>query len=98
MRAAPPEATAELSRLPNETVAERAAARMAQAPGMSALRREKVEHVFGTLKQWSHSDFLMRGLERVRAECSLSALAYNLRRALNLKSVRALLGALPAAA
>jgi hypothetical protein len=28
--------------------------------------------------------FLMRGLEKVRAEFSLTALAYNLRRALNL--------------
>lgn len=87
-----------IMRLPNEAVVERAAARMKERPAISARRREVVEHVFGTLKQWSHGDFLTRGLERVRAELSLSALAYNLRRALNLKPMSELLGALPKAA
>lgn len=85
-------------RLPNEAVLERAAARMAGRAGISARRRELVEHVFGTLKQWGHGDFLTRGLERVRGEFSLSALAYNLRRVLNLKPMSKLLGALPKAA
>lgn len=42
--------------------------------------------------------FLTRGLERVRGEFSLSALAYNLRRVLNLKPMSELLSALPKAA
>ena len=37
--------------------------------------------------------FLMRGLEKVRAEFSLTALAYNLRRALNILSVEVLTAA-----
>ena len=37
--------------------------------------------------------FLMRGLEKVRAEFSLTALAYNLRRAINLVGVSGLLKA-----
>jgi transposase len=82
-------------RLPNEAVLERAAARMARRAGISARRREVVEHVFGTLKQWGHGDFLTRGLEKVRGEFSLSALAYNLKRVLKLKTFGELLGALP---
>ena len=43
-------------------------------------RRATVEHPFGTIKQWMYQGaFLMRGLEKVRAEFSLTALAYNLR-------------------
>jgi len=37
--------------------------------------------------------FLMKGLENVRAEFSLTALAYNLRRALNLLGVRTMIAA-----
>ena len=58
-------------------------------------RQSIVEHPFGTLKHWwGHSHFLMRGLKKVRGEFSLSALAYNLRRVLNILGVRALLKAL----
>lgn len=85
-------------RLPNEAVLERAAARMAGRTDMSSRRREVVEHVFGTLKQWGHGDFLMRGLEKVSGEFHLSTLAYNLKRVLKLKSFGDLLGALPKAA
>jgi hypothetical protein len=40
--------------------------------------------------------FLMRGLEKVRAEFSLTALAYNLRRALNIIGFDGLMAALVA--
>ena len=40
--------------------------------------------------------FLMRGLENVRAEFSLTALAYNVRRALNILGVEALTAAVAA--
>jgi hypothetical protein len=40
--------------------------------------------------------FLMRGLEKVRAEFSLTALVYNLRRALNILGVDRLLAAVTA--
>ena len=39
--------------------------------------------------------FLMRGLEKVRGEFSLTALAYNLRRVLNLVELPKLIAALP---
>ena len=55
--------------------------RLAKRPEVLDCRRETVEHPFGTIKQWTNQGaFLMRGLEKVRAEFSLTALAYNLRR------------------
>jgi hypothetical protein len=60
-------------------------ARLTKHPEVLDRRRETVEHPFGTIKQWMNQGaFLMRGLEKVRAEFSLTALAYNLRRVLNL--------------
>jgi hypothetical protein len=40
--------------------------------------------------------FLMRGLEKVRGEFSLTALAYNLGRVLNIVELPKLIAALPA--
>jgi len=74
-----------VSRLENEAVLDRMQARLAKHPGVLDRRRETVEHPFGTIKQWmGQGAFLMRGLEKVRAEFSLTALAYNLRRVLNI--------------
>lgn len=87
-----------ISRLANEAVVERQAARVAAHPEIVAARKTIVEHVFGTLRLGGHDEFLCRGLEMVRAELSLSALGYNLRRALNLLRVETLLAALPARA
>ncbi len=83
-----------LSRLEDEAVVERQAERLRAKPQMMARRRAIVEHPFGTMRLWGHDQFLCRGLQMVRAEFSLTALAYNLRRALNVKGVAALLKAL----
>jgi IS5 family transposase len=83
-----------VSRLENEAVLDRVAARLAKRPGVLDRRRETVEHPFGTTKQWMNQGaFLMRGLEKVRAEFSLTALAYNLRRVLNLVGFAELMAA-----
>ena len=58
-------------------------AELAQRPDMAVLRRQSVEHVFGTLKESGHGSFLMKGLEKARAEFSLRALACSMRRALS---------------
>jgi len=77
-----------------ETVAA-ARQRLRGRPGILGQRKGLVEHPFGTLKFWmGYRAFLTRGLEMVRAEFSLSCLAYNLRRALNLLGVPALLDAM----
>jgi hypothetical protein len=55
-------------------------------------RREIVEHPFGSIKQWMNQGaFLMRGLEKVRAEFSLTALAYNMTRVLSIVGIERLL-------
>ena len=80
-----------LSRVPNEAVVERQAQRVAAKPELVRERKTIVEHVFGTLRLWGHDTFLCRGLEMVRAEFTLSALAYNLRRALTVKGTEKIL-------
>ena len=83
-----------LSRMENEAVLDRMQARLAQRPQVLAQRRETVEHPFGTIKQWMNQGaFLMRGLEKVRGEFSLTALAYALRRVLNLTTFAELMAA-----
>jgi IS5 family transposase len=86
-----------VSRLENEAVLDRMQARLAKRPDILDRRRETVEHPFGTIKQrMNQGAFLMRGLEKVRAEFSLTALAYNLRRVLNLIGSTELMAALAA--
>jgi hypothetical protein len=66
-------------------------------PGVLDRRRETVEHPFGSIKQWMNQGaFLMRGLEKVRGEFSLTALAYNLRRVLNIAGFPELMAAVAA--
>jgi hypothetical protein len=86
-----------VSRLENEAVLDRMQARIAQHPNILDQRRETVEHPFGRIKQWMNQGaFLMRGLEKVRAEFSLTALAHNLRRVLNIVGLPKLIAALQA--
>lgn len=82
-----------INRSVHEEAVERAAQRLAERPHMMHLRRRSVEHVFGTLRMWGHDSFLTKGLPNVRAEFSLSALAYNLRRVLNLLPLQQLIQA-----
>jgi len=83
-----------VSRLENEAVLDRMAARLKARPDILDRRRESVEHPFGSIKQWmGQGAFLMKGLENVRAEFSLTALAYNVRRVINILGVSAMLAA-----
>lgn len=83
-----------IARLPNESVMEANAQRVRAHPQIVVERKIIIEHVFGTLRNWGHDEFLMRGLQKVRAEFNLSALVYNLRRVLNLLPMEKLLQAL----
>jgi hypothetical protein len=83
-----------VSRLENEAVLDRMAARLKARPEILDRRREIVEHPFGSIKQWMNQGaFLMRGLDNVRAEFSLTALVYNLRRALNILGAETMMAA-----
>ena len=56
------------------------------------LRKQLVEHPFGTIKHWmGATHFSMRGLPKVQAEMSLHVLSYNLRRAISILGVEAIL-------
>lgn len=69
-----------------------AAARAKLHPEIYGQRKALVEHPFGTLKfWWCQGTFLLRGLHKVNAEVQLSALAYNLRRVLNILGAKRLL-------
>jgi transposase len=71
--------------------------RLDGAPEAMRLRRQTVEHVFGTLKAWmGSSHFLTRTLPRVRTEMSLQVLAYNLKRAVKILGARPLIAAMRA--
>lgn len=83
-----------VTRYEDEAVLERMAKRLAAKPDIVNDRRETVEHPFGSIKQWMNQGaFLMCRLENVRAEFSLTALAYNIRRAIALIGVPLLIEA-----
>ena len=64
-------------------------------PEVRKQRKPVVEHPLGTMKRgWEAGYFLMRGLETVRTEFSLTVLASNLRRVVNLIEMPRLLAAL----
>ena len=55
--------------------------RLDQAPDAMRIRRQTVEHPFGTIKSWMGvAHFLTKTLPNVRTEMSLHVLAYNLKR------------------
>jgi hypothetical protein len=59
------------------------------------VRRQTVEHPFGTLKAWmGATHFLTRTLAKVRTEMSLHVLAYNLKRMVTIFGVGPLIAAI----
>lgn len=84
-----------ITRCSEENAIDRMATRMKQHPEIMKKRKQIVEHPFGTIKFWNHQDaFLMKGLEKVRAEFSLSTLAYNMKRVINIVGVEKMIEAL----
>ena len=68
-----------ISRWEHEAVTDAAEARLERAPEVMQVRRQTVEHPFGTLKAWmGRTPLLCKTLPRVRTEMSLSVLAYNI--------------------
>ena len=68
--------------------------RLDREPHAMRVRRQTVEHVFGTLKAWmGATHFKTRRLPNVAAEMSLQVLAYNLKRTIALVGVRPLMAA-----
>ena len=83
-----------ITREDNEALMEAMAGRMKAQPEKFKLRKTLAEHPFGTIKRWmGYTYFLMKGLAKVRCEWSLTTLAYNLKRVLNLVSFEKLMAA-----
>ncbi|HUA80193.1 MAG TPA: transposase, partial [Dyella sp.] len=86
-----------IRRWEHEAVLDTMQRRLDRYPDAMRVRRQTVEHVFGTLKAWMGSThFLMRTLPMVATEMSLHVLAYNMKRVMNIIGVRALMQAIVA--
>jgi hypothetical protein len=71
--------------------------RLDHAPDMMRIRRQTVEHPFGTIKAWmGATHFLTRTIARVSTEMSLHVLAYNMKRVIKLLGSARLIQALQA--
>jgi Transposase DDE domain len=69
--------------------------RLDHMPDAMSIRRQTVEHPFGTLKLWMGSThFLTKTLGKVRTEMSLHVLAYNMKRMIQILGVGPLMEAI----
>lgn len=86
-----------ISRWEHEAILETMQDWLDRTPNAMRLRRQTVEHVFGTLKAWmGATHFLMKRLPNVTTEMSLHGLAYDLKRAIQIFGVKPLLTAMTA--
>ena len=66
--------------------------RLRKNKGIIKARKGIIEHVFGTIKHsMGLKHFLMKGKEKVSCEMGFTALAYNIRRAINILGVKKLI-------
>ena len=86
-----------VKRWEHEGVLDKMQSRLDRMPEAMTIRRQTVEHTFGTLKAWMGSThFLSKTLKNVRTEMSLQVLAYNIKRMINIFGVKPLIGAIAA--
>ena len=86
-----------IPRWEHEHILEAAQNRLDQDPQAMRVRRETVEHPFGTLKmRIGATHFLMKRLPKVATEMALHVLAYNLTRVMNIVGVKPLIAAIRA--
>lgn len=72
--------------------------RMINNPTMMQIRKQTVEHPFGTIKSWmGMAHFKTKRLKNVSTEMSLHVLAYNMTRMINIMGVKPLIRAIEAA-
>src|SRR5450631_549687 len=86
-----------ISRWEHEDVLDTMQRRLNRTPRASRIRRQTVEHPFGTLKMWMGAPhFLTKTLPRVSTEMSLHVLAYNMKRAMQILGIAPLMAAIRA--
>jgi hypothetical protein len=87
----------QIRRWVHEGVLDNMQARLDRMPNAMTIRRQTVEHAFGTLKFWmGATHFLTKTLKNVRTEMSLHVLAYNMKRMINMIGVKPLIAAIAA--
>jgi hypothetical protein len=90
-----PDKLKRLKRWRHEHVLDKMQARLDHMPDAMGIRRQTVEHPFGTLKLWMGSiHFLTKTLAKVRTEMSLHVLAYNMKRMIQILGAGALMEAI----
>jgi transposase len=86
-----------ISRWEHEAVLETVQARLDRNPDKMRVRRQTVEHPFGTIKSWMGSThFQMKTLKHVGTEMALHVLAYNMKRVMRILGVGELMEAIRA--
>src|SRR5262245_14636979 len=86
-----------ITRWEHEEVVEAVQARLDKNPEAIRMRRETVEHPFGTMKmRMGATHFLMKTLPKRSEEMALHLLAYNLIRVLNIFGVKPMMAAVRA--
>jgi transposase len=86
-----------ITRWEHEAVLEKVQDRLDHNPAAMGVRRQTVEHPFGTIKCWmGWTHFLTKRLPKVATEMALNVLAYNMKRVMAIIGVAALLQALAA--
>ena len=86
-----------IKRWEHEGVLEVMQERLENNPEKMLIRKQTVEHPYGTIKNWmGATHFLMKTLEHVNTEMSLHVLAYNMKRVMTIMGVRTLMEAMQA--
>ena len=86
-----------ISRWEHEAVLETVQDRLDRNPDKMRVRRQTVEHPFGTIKAWmGATHFQMRTLAKVASEMALHVLAYNMKRIIQILGVDGLMVAMRA--
>jgi hypothetical protein len=86
-----------IPRWEHEHVLEAVQQRLDENPKAMRVRRETVEHPFGTMKaRMGATHFLKKTVPKVATEMALSVLAYNLTRVINIVGVKPLIAAIGA--
>lgn len=86
-----------ITRWEHEDVLERMQMLLDARPQAAVVRKQTVEHVFGTLKSWlGTTPLLTKTLPKVRTEISLAVLAYNMKRMIKIMGAQGMVRAIAA--
>jgi transposase len=90
-----PDKQRKVTRWEHEDILDAMQTRLDLTPDSMRIRRQTVEHPYGTIKLWMGSaHFLMRTLPHVSTEMSLHVLAYNFKRVIQILGIKGLMEAI----